>query len=130
MITNKRMEISQKKFLCFPGRKQRMKNQCHILPFFIPETSKVKIEYTDLSGDASTIRGIFCVKKKLDPDVGVRICNKIIKDPIFYWDPASSGSVLEKGLELVKKGLGFPLKSNQGPLGKIIMKKSNKKVKL
>ncbi|AFN82758.1 hypothetical protein EROM_031360 [Encephalitozoon romaleae SJ-2008] len=107
-----------------------MEDQCHILPFFIPETSKVKIEYVDLSGDVSTIRGIFCVKKKLDTDINVHICNKIVKDPIFYWVPANSESVLEKGLELVRKGLGFPLKGDQGPPSKTITKKNNKGVKL
>ncbi|AFM98036.1 hypothetical protein EHEL_031410 [Encephalitozoon hellem ATCC 50504] len=106
-----------------------MKNQCHILPFFAPEVSKVEVEHVNLDGNEATIRGISCIKKRLDSDLGVYTCNKIIKDPVFYWVPANSGSAFEKGLELVRKGLGFPGRNGHGPLDGVITRK-NKKIKL
>lgn len=83
----------------------------------------MKVEYFDLNEDTGTIRGIFCVKKKLEMDIDVFICNKIVTDPFFFWEPACSGSVFEKGLELVRRGLGFPKEDRKGPtLEKMITK--------
>lgn len=86
-----------------------LRGQCHVLPFFIPETSPVKIEHCDLGADRTVIRGITCVRRELDPRFCVFVCGGEITDPVFYWTPVfEEHSTFERGLELVEKGLGLP----------------------
>lgn len=89
-----------------------MEKPCHILPFFIPETSAG--ERLDLREEVATIRGVSCTRKKVSPTVKMFICNKPIKEPVFYWEPVCKSSSFERGLELVKKGLGFPVDKEVG----------------
>lgn len=103
--------------------------QCHILPFFIPETEEVKVEHVNLNEDKTVIRGILCIKRKLDSRYRVSKSGEEIKSQIFYWTPMfEKDSAFERGLNLVERGLGFP-KTGKGltTLLKMSPKKSKRK---
>ncbi|CAD26291.1 hypothetical protein [Encephalitozoon cuniculi GB-M1] len=107
-----------------------MEDQCHIFPFFAPETSEVNVEYLDLSKDAATIRGIACVKKTLSPSANVFLGDEVVKGPLFYWEPAGLGSAFERGLKLVGTGLGFTGRGEaREPAGETIARKKHRKNK-
>lgn len=86
---------------------------CHILPFFIKEGTQVKV-LKDLEGEELILRGVLCIKKKLDAGIPLYDDGKEITGPIYYWEPVTvSKNVLEAGIHLIQNGLGFPKAMNK-----------------
>lgn len=74
---------------------------------------KVKMEYSDLDANETTIRGIPCVKEQLVSKLRISKDTKELVNPVFYWRPTfEKNSTFYRGLELVEKGLGFPKDKN------------------
>jgi hypothetical protein len=82
--------------------------ECHIIPFYIRACKSVKMEHSDLSLDRTTIRGLRCVRRRMDSTVRVHKLGRKIEN-VFYWVPEDRGScIFERGVELVRNGLGYP----------------------
>lgn len=83
---------------------------CHIFPFFVDRNAKYDAR-TDLSADRIIIRGMVCIKKEFNFDVPLYNNGRLVGEKIYYWHPITAQSnMLEKGVSLVKEGLGFKTK--------------------
>jgi hypothetical protein len=76
-----------------------------IFPFYSLENIVVEER---MSSDHTVFRGIMCEKRELDSSIEISIDGKEIKESVYYWHPITqSKDVIQEGLNLVKKGLGF-----------------------
>lgn len=58
--------------------------------------------------DHIILRGIVCEKRSLDGSVRIYDGESAIEAEAFYWHPLTHDTdVIQKGLELIKEGLGF-----------------------
>lgn len=90
----------------------------HIFPFYTrPETDAVAVD--GLASDILVLRGVAMQKRRLDTTVPLFLGSRKIEGEIFYWHPiAQKTDFIEKGILMVKEGLGFARKGtkHRGPL--------------
>jgi hypothetical protein len=92
------------------------RSECHIIPFYMRPSRCVKVEHSDLGMEATTIRGLYCTRKMLDGSVPVHKSGRRIEN-VFYWVPkGESNTTFERGVEMVRNGLGYPSSGGQSML--------------
>lgn len=81
-------------------------DECHLIPFYSKYRGKVKMQYCDLSREKTVIRGVECVKKKVE---GVSIYrNGVLLDNCYQWiPPCQASTIFDKGVEMTKSRLGY-----------------------
>ncbi|KAM0681293.1 hypothetical protein GINT2_000492 [Glugoides intestinalis] len=96
-----------------------MDKKTTLLPFFISESESIKdILPTSESGTAIQ-RGILLEQRKLDRTIPVYDEYGLVDEEIIYWHPsADSLDIIERGTELVKKGIGFDIKNTKKSKGR------------
>lgn len=85
-------------------------SELHIFPFHAKENEeKVDGKILDIiKEDVIILRGMEMKKIKFSRNVTVHRDNDEIKDEIYYWQPIfQKEDFIDKGIDLVKKGLGF-----------------------
>lgn len=84
--------------------------EIHVLPFFVSEKNrKIDNDVIDLlKNDSIIIRGIEVCKKRLNSNIEIYKDDELIENCVYYWQPMfQEDDFIEKGLKLIKKGLGF-----------------------
>lgn len=95
-----------------------------LLPFFISHTESIN----DIlpTSEAGTVirRGILLEKRTLDKSIPVYNEHGLVDEDIIYWHPsADSVDIIERGIELVKKGIGLDIKNTKVDKKKETLKK-------
>lgn len=81
--------------------------EIYIFPFDSFDNKKVS-KQVNFETKTGVFRGIACEKHKIDNSVDIFINNERIIGDIFYWSPIlQKNDVFQKGMFLVKNGLGF-----------------------
>jgi len=76
-----------------------------IYPFKADSTASLPV--SDATGTL-VLRGVACERTRLDTQLDVRVDGRKVAGEIFYWKPlAGTSDVIQRGLSLVKDGLGF-----------------------
>lgn len=81
--------------------------ECHLIPFYSKHVGKLKIEYCSLDSEETTIRGIRCIKKKIE---GVPIYRDgVLLESCHQWVPIHQElAVFDRGATMCKNKLGLP----------------------
>ena len=95
-----------------------------LLPFFISHTESINDILPTSETDTVIRRGVLLEKRKLDKSTPIYNEHGLVVEDIIYWHPsADSIDIIERGIELVKKGIGLDIKNSEVTKRKETLKK-------
>ncbi|KAI4292227.1 hypothetical protein PAPHI01_1501 [Pancytospora philotis] len=89
---------------------------CHVFPFYVEEQARFDI-CPDPRAEELVVRGTLCKREAFEPAAPVYDGGQLVADKIFCWVPAGTASAMQRGLELMKEGIGLKEAATQRVVG-------------